>query len=87
LKEQQIQRYESERYASASFQRLQDIASAIGVQIRKEILLPLVPTNFKTLAEKLRQAGVDHEFLLSRLLPSADAAKADGCPFGCANCP
>jgi transcriptional regulator with XRE-family HTH domain len=78
LKEQQIQRYESERYASASFQRLQDIASAIGVQIRKEILLPLVPTNFKTLAEKLRQAGVDHEFLLSRLLPSADAAKADG---------
>jgi transcriptional regulator with XRE-family HTH domain len=78
LKEQQIQRYESDRYASASLQRLLEVARAIGVQIRKEILLPLVPTNFQTLAAKVRQAGVDQEFLLSRLLPSADAAKADG---------
>lgn len=78
LKEQQIQRYESERYASASLQRLQEIARAIGIQIREEILLPLVPRNFQSLTNKLRQIGLDRDFLLSRLLPSADAAQADG---------
>src|SRR5258708_18154455 len=78
LKEQQIQRYESERYASASLQRIQEVARAIGVQIREEILLPLVPTNFDTLTSKLRQVGVERDFLMTRLLPSADAAQADG---------
>jgi transcriptional regulator with XRE-family HTH domain len=78
LKEQQIQRYEAERYASASFQRLQDIARAIGVQIRKEILLPLAPTNLSGLLAKTQQVGLDRDFLLSRLLPSSDVAKADG---------
>lgn len=78
LKEQQIQRYESERYASASLQRLQEIARAIGVRIREEILLPLAPTDLRTLTLKLRQAGIESDFLLSRLLPSTDAALADG---------
>jgi transcriptional regulator with XRE-family HTH domain/Zn-dependent peptidase ImmA (M78 family) len=78
LKEQQIQRYEAERYASASFQRLQEIAAAIGVTIREEILLPLVPTDFKSLKKKAAQAGIDEDFLMGRLLPSADAAVADG---------
>jgi transcriptional regulator with XRE-family HTH domain len=78
LKEQQIQRYEAERYSSASFQRLQEVARAIGVQIRKEILLPLKATSLDTLVAKLRQVGLSKEFVLSRLLPSADAAKADG---------
>jgi transcriptional regulator with XRE-family HTH domain len=78
LKEQQIQRYEAERYASASLERLQEVARAIGVEIRKEILLPLVPTNFETLAAKLRQVGLERDFLLSRLLPSVDSARADG---------
>lgn len=78
LKEQQVQRYESERYASASLQRLQDVARAIGVRIREEILLPLAPTDLRTLTRKLRQAGIESDFLLGRLLPSKDAALADG---------
>jgi len=78
LKEQQIQRYEAERYASASYQRLQEVARALGVRIRKEILLPLIPTNFAGLAAKLRQAGLERDFITSRLLPSVDAAAADG---------
>lgn len=78
LKEQQIQKYESERYASASYQRMQDIANAIGVRIREEILLPVVPKTFSGLTSKLGQAGLDRDFVLSRLLPSADAAAADG---------
>ena len=39
LSEQQIQRYEAEDYASASFTRLSDIANALGVNIREEIEL------------------------------------------------
>src|ERR1700726_780422 len=78
LKEQQIQRYEAERYASASYQRLQDIASALGVRIKNDILLPVAPNSFGGLVSKLRQVGLDREFLLSRLLPSVDAARASG---------
>lgn len=78
IKEQQIQRYESERYASASFQRLQDVAAAIGVEIREQILLPIVPADFKGLLSKVRQVGIESDFLLTRLLPSGDAAIADG---------
>ena len=39
IKEQQIQRYESERYVSASYRRLQEIVRALGVSITKEIRL------------------------------------------------
>ena len=78
LKEQQIQRYEAERYASASYQRLREIADALGVRIKNEILLPVVPNSFAGLVNKLRQVGLDREFLLSRLLPSPDAARASG---------
>lgn len=78
LKEQQIQRYEAERFASASYQRLQEIANALGVRIKNDILLPVAPSTFNELVSKLRQVGIDRDFLLSRLLPSADAARANG---------
>lgn len=78
LKEQQIQRYEAERYASASYQRLREIADALGVRIKNDILLPVAPESFGGLVSKLRQVGLDRDFLLSRLLPSADAARASG---------
>jgi transcriptional regulator with XRE-family HTH domain/Zn-dependent peptidase ImmA (M78 family) len=78
LKEQQIQRYESERYASASYQRLREIAAALGVRIKNDILLPVAPNSFESLVSKLRQVGLDRDFLLSRLLPSTDAARASG---------
>lgn len=41
LKEQQIQRYESDGYRSTSFQRLLEIADALGIVIQEEITLPL----------------------------------------------
>lgn len=78
IKEQQIQRYEAERYASASYQRLREIADALGVRIKNDILLPVAPDSFGGLVSKLRQVGLDREFLLSRLLPSTDAARANG---------
>lgn len=78
IKEQQIQRYEAERYGPASYQRLREIADALGVRIKNDILLPVAPHSFGGLVSKLRQVGLDRDFLLSRLLPSADAARASG---------
>jgi ribosome-binding protein aMBF1 (putative translation factor) len=40
LKEQQIQRYEAEDYASANLGRLSEIARALGVTVHEEIELP-----------------------------------------------
>ena len=78
LKEQQIQRYEAERYASASYQRLCEVAHALGVRIENEILLPVVPVSFEGLLAKVSQVGLSREFVVGRLLSSADAAIADG---------
>jgi transcriptional regulator with XRE-family HTH domain len=78
LKEQQIQRYEAERYASASYQRLREVAAALSLRIRNDILLPVAPGDFSGLVNKLREVGLDRDFLLSRLLPSPDAALAAG---------
>lgn len=40
LKEQQIQRYEANRYDGASLRRLQQVADALGVQSRGCLVLP-----------------------------------------------
>ena len=77
LKEQQIQRYEAERYASASYRRLCQIARALKVRIENKILLPAVPDSFERLLAKINQAGLSREFLVGRLLSSADAAFAE----------
>lgn len=42
LKEQQIQRYEATRYASANLSRIQAVADALGVRIHERIVLPVV---------------------------------------------
>lgn len=76
LKEQQIQRYEADRYASASYRRLQQVVRALGINIRKEIFLPHpTPTGMPLLLDKLRQVGLKTEFFYSRLLPSPLAAQ------------
>lgn len=78
LKEQQIQRYESDRYASASLKRLQDVANAIGVRVRNDILLPVEAKGIDGLVRKLEQVGVSESFLIERLLPPNDAAHLRG---------
>ena len=41
LKKQQIQRYESTRYARVGIERLQAVADALGVKIRERVILPV----------------------------------------------
>lgn len=78
LKEQQIQKYESEYYRSASYRRLRDVADALGVRIRNDILLPIAPASFQDLVSKLRQVGLHREFLLQRLMSPADVSRTTG---------
>ena len=78
LTAQQIQRYEAERYRSASYRRLCDVSRALGIRIRNEILLPHVPDDFEGLLAKVAQVGLDRDFVLERLLPSTDSAEANG---------
>lgn len=40
LKEQQIQRYEASGYGGANLDRIQAVATALGVRIHEEVLLP-----------------------------------------------
>jgi len=40
LKKQQVQRYEATRYAGVSLQRIQAVASALGLTIREQVLFP-----------------------------------------------
>ena len=76
LKEQQIQRYEADRYLSTSYRRLQEIVRALGVSIREEILFPDSSImQMPPLLEKLRRAGLDTKFFFSQLLPSSLAAQ------------
>ena len=44
LKEQQIQRYEAERYASASYRRLCEVARALDIRMENEVLLSVAPS-------------------------------------------
>lgn len=47
LKEQQIQKYEAECYATASFRRLCQVAQALNLRIENEISLPTDPDGIK----------------------------------------
>ena len=51
LKEQQIQRYEAERYMSASYQRLLEVAKALGLQVAMTVAI-----QNKEAAGRLRKA-------------------------------
>ena len=76
IKEQQIQRYEAKGYDSASYQRMRDIANALGVQIRNDILMPITPVDIEGLLLKLNQVGLNRDFVFSRLIPSPDTTYA-----------
>jgi transcriptional regulator with XRE-family HTH domain len=56
LKEQQIQRYESEEYASASLRRLAEVANALNLNISESAnFSPSLPSGRKADAENLRR--------------------------------
>lgn len=75
MKEQQLQRYEATDYQSASMARLREIVDALGVSVREEVFLPTKPTSVSALFDRLRNAGIDRDFVRRRILPPALAER------------
>lgn len=75
LKEQQIQRYESSDYSSASMARLQEVADALEVRFGDELVLNLDNTSPEHFFADLKSVGVEKRFALTRLLPQSLGAK------------
>jgi transcriptional regulator with XRE-family HTH domain len=71
LKEQQIQRYESARYAGASMSRLQEVMTALGVELEAGLALPTREHPLSRLRQRLRQLGLDRRVIDNRLLRDA----------------
>jgi len=75
LKEQQIQQYEASEYASADFERINQVIQALGVRIREDLFLPHAKVSFTTLFKRLRTVGLDRNFVIQRLLSPSVAAQ------------
>ena len=77
LKEQQVQKYEATGYAGASMSRLGEVADALGLKVRKDVFLPTNQTSSFDVFKRLRDMGLDREFILNKLMskPVADKAK------------
>ncbi len=73
MKEQQIQRYESTDYRTASLARLQEVVHALGISVREEVFLPTRSATAPALFKRLASAGVERQFVLDRLLPPSIA--------------
>ena len=69
LKEQQIQRYEATDYKSASLARVAEVAKALGIKTDEEIIIPRTQFSMSTFLKRLKEVGLEKEFVLRRLLP------------------
>ena len=69
LKEQQIQRYEATDYASASFTRIGEVVSALGVQVDEELLAIEGTISLEHVLDRVSALGLAPEFIRKRLLP------------------
>jgi len=68
LKEQQIQRYESTEYGSASLSRLRQVATALGLS---ETYVPQTDVDSSALIKQLVDLGLDRNFVRRRIAPAA----------------
>ena len=71
LKEQQIQRYEDTDYASASFERLNEVIKALDIQVQEQIVLHPPKASMSTLFRRLKEIGLDKDFVMQRLIPKS----------------
>lgn len=68
MKEQQIQRYEADRYAGASLSRLREVMNALGIELEGDVQLPASDTPLNSLRTRLRSMGFDRRTVDQRLL-------------------
>ncbi|HXD31590.1 MAG TPA: helix-turn-helix transcriptional regulator [Pyrinomonadaceae bacterium] len=77
LKEQQIQNYESTKYASASLDRITQVVQALGIAVREEVFLPKTELSISRLFRRLHDTGLDRTFVVQRLLPPSLVARLE----------
>jgi transcriptional regulator with XRE-family HTH domain len=77
LKEQQIQNYESTGYASASLDRINQVIHALGINVREEVFLPHTDLSLSRLFKRLKDVGLERNFVLKRLLPRSLVARLE----------
>ena len=75
LHEQQIQRYESTDYETASIAKIKEIAKALNLEIEKNIPLPTKNFTKTQFFKKVEEMGLDREFVVKRLLPASLSAR------------
>jgi transcriptional regulator with XRE-family HTH domain len=75
LKEQQVQRWEANDYASASIETFKNVIEALGVVTREEMFVPTPNLSANAFLKNLTDLGIPREFLLDRFLPASLAAK------------
>lgn len=80
ISEQQIQRYESTDYASASFARLVMVANALGINVREDVFLSTTDLTERALLRRLSDAGVDREFVRRVLLGDREGESDEAAP-------
>jgi cytidylate kinase/transcriptional regulator with XRE-family HTH domain/DNA-binding phage protein len=69
LKAQQIQRYEATDYQSASLARIGEIVPLLGIDVGRDVLTKEVDNSTPRLVDRLREVGLQSDFVLRRLLP------------------
>lgn len=75
LREQQIQRYEATRYSGVSFDRIVDVADAIGIAVSKRLNLLNIKSP-EAVIKRLRSIGLDESFIRKRIAPDLDLDNA-----------
>jgi transcriptional regulator with XRE-family HTH domain len=75
LKEQQIQRYETQNYSGASFSRIADVADAVGLEMPRELKLANAGS-IEAILKRVALAGLDPQFVRRRIAPMGDPRSA-----------
>ncbi len=69
LKEQQIQRYESVGYKSASLARVAEFVRVLNVRVSNKVLLSTKGITFRDFIKRIGDAGLEPDFIINEILP------------------
>ena len=75
LKEQQIQRYESTEYETASIGRVAQIIDALGLKVPSSLSTSAGNLTFGHILRKMQNVGLERDFIVNTLLPPQLAAE------------
>lgn len=75
LKEQQIQRYESTDYETASLARIGQLIKVLNLQLSDSVQFPTEDITLRDFFKKMKKVGLDRDFVVTHLFPPWIRAK------------